>query len=353
MTMAATTTRSGSTRCRPGRRTASVSSASARCSRCSATRSARTRRSTSSARRASRQRRGRLPPRFARTPASPPPPTPRRTSRAGTNDSRPTSAGFEAAVERVRRESEAVGATQFEVLTAAALTDFAARGVEVAVVEAGLGGRHDATNVRRCARRPAHEHRARAHGGARHHANRDRGREARRGARGRDGDPARPGVRPARSCRRGEARWRSRGGRGVSRNAPWNGLSKRRSQDAWSFGRMERCVTVPTPPMRSTGSSRGFQRRAATSSSRRSSPTRTSTGSSSGLPAPGACWSPPGRRTNAPCRPPRSPNGPAGGSRAVEAVDDPRAALGRARELGGPVLVTGSLYLLADLSRER
>jgi folylpolyglutamate synthase/dihydropteroate synthase len=37
----------------------------------------------------------------------------------------------------------------------------------------------------------------------------------------------------------------------------------------------------------------------------------------------------------------------------VEAVDDPHAALGRAHELGGPVLVTGSLYLLADLSRER
>jgi dihydrofolate synthase/folylpolyglutamate synthase len=32
-------------------------------------------------------------------------------------------------------------------VTAAALAEFAARGVEVAVVEAGLGGRHDATNV--------------------------------------------------------------------------------------------------------------------------------------------------------------------------------------------------------------
>jgi dihydrofolate synthase/folylpolyglutamate synthase len=41
----------------------------------------------------------------------------------------------------------AAGATQFEVLTAAALAEFAAQGVDVAVVEAGLGGRHDATNV--------------------------------------------------------------------------------------------------------------------------------------------------------------------------------------------------------------
>ncbi|MBA2463235.1 MAG: hypothetical protein H0V45_15975 [Actinobacteria bacterium] len=35
----------------------------------------------------------------------------------------------------------------------------------------------------------------------------------------------------------------------------------------------------------------------------------------------------------------------------VEAVDEPEAALARARSLGTSVLVTGSLYLLADLSR--
>jgi folylpolyglutamate synthase/dihydropteroate synthase len=33
----------------------------------------------------------------------------------------------------------------------------------------------------------------------------------------------------------------------------------------------------------------------------------------------------------------------------VEIVDDPSAALERAHALGEPVLVTGSLYLLADL----
>ena len=37
--------------------------------------------------------------------------------------------------------------TQFELLTAAAYAELAAQGVEVAVIEAGLGGRHDATNV--------------------------------------------------------------------------------------------------------------------------------------------------------------------------------------------------------------
>jgi dihydrofolate synthase/folylpolyglutamate synthase len=35
----------------------------------------------------------------------------------------------------------------------------------------------------------------------------------------------------------------------------------------------------------------------------------------------------------------------------VEAVDDPARALARAHELGGPVLVTGSLYLLGDLAQ--
>ena len=56
-------------------------------------------------------------------------------------------ADFEAAVTRIRPAAERLGATQFEVLTAAALAEFAAAGVDVAVVEAGLGGRLDATNV--------------------------------------------------------------------------------------------------------------------------------------------------------------------------------------------------------------
>jgi dihydrofolate synthase/folylpolyglutamate synthase len=54
---------------------------------------------------------------------------------------------FAAAIERVRPHAEAVNATQFEALTAAALAEFAEQGVDVAVVEAGLGGRLDATNV--------------------------------------------------------------------------------------------------------------------------------------------------------------------------------------------------------------
>ena len=59
------------------------------------------------------------------------------------------------AIERALRGAEQVNrssggddpVTQFELLTAAAYSELAAQGVEVAVVEAGLGGRYDATNV--------------------------------------------------------------------------------------------------------------------------------------------------------------------------------------------------------------
>jgi dihydrofolate synthase/folylpolyglutamate synthase len=56
---------------------------------------------------------------------------------------------LETALTGVRTRAEAVSATQFEALTAAALLAFAEAGVDVAVVEAGLGGRYDATNVLR------------------------------------------------------------------------------------------------------------------------------------------------------------------------------------------------------------
>jgi dihydrofolate synthase / folylpolyglutamate synthase len=52
------------------------------------------------------------------------------------------------AAQMVNRTAEADDhVTQFEALTAAAYHELARRGVEVAVVEAGLGGRFDATNV--------------------------------------------------------------------------------------------------------------------------------------------------------------------------------------------------------------
>jgi dihydrofolate synthase/folylpolyglutamate synthase len=52
------------------------------------------------------------------------------------------------AAERVNRTlAEGDRVTQFELLTAAALAEMAERDVQVAVVEAGLGGRYDATSV--------------------------------------------------------------------------------------------------------------------------------------------------------------------------------------------------------------
>jgi dihydrofolate synthase/folylpolyglutamate synthase len=62
---------------------------------------------------------------------------------------------FAAAIARAARAAELVDrslpdderVTQFELLTAAAYSELAARDVEVGVIEAGLGGRFDATNV--------------------------------------------------------------------------------------------------------------------------------------------------------------------------------------------------------------
>jgi dihydrofolate synthase/folylpolyglutamate synthase len=48
---------------------------------------------------------------------------------------------------RLRPEIERFDASFFEAVTAIAFADFAARGVDVAIVEVGLGGRLDATNV--------------------------------------------------------------------------------------------------------------------------------------------------------------------------------------------------------------
>jgi len=56
-------------------------------------------------------------------------------------------ADFEAAIASVREPAERLEATQFEIVTAAALQAFADATVDAAVVEAGLGGRYDATNV--------------------------------------------------------------------------------------------------------------------------------------------------------------------------------------------------------------
>ena len=48
---------------------------------------------------------------------------------------------------RLRPLADRLGATFFETTTAMAFADFAARGAEIAVIEVGLGGRLDSTNV--------------------------------------------------------------------------------------------------------------------------------------------------------------------------------------------------------------
>jgi dihydrofolate synthase / folylpolyglutamate synthase len=77
------------------------------------------------------------------------------TERVRIDDEDSSPERFAAAVARARRAAEKVDhtledddrVTQFEALTAAAYDELAAAGVEVAVIEAGLGGRYDATNV--------------------------------------------------------------------------------------------------------------------------------------------------------------------------------------------------------------
>jgi len=56
-------------------------------------------------------------------------------------------AAFAAWADRIRPLLDPTGASFFEATTAIAFADFAARQADVAVVEVGLGGRLDATNV--------------------------------------------------------------------------------------------------------------------------------------------------------------------------------------------------------------
>ena len=56
-------------------------------------------------------------------------------------------AELDAPLERVRPAAERLEATQFEVITAAAFLAYRDNGIQAAAIEAGLGGRYDATNV--------------------------------------------------------------------------------------------------------------------------------------------------------------------------------------------------------------
>jgi dihydrofolate synthase/folylpolyglutamate synthase len=257
------------------------------------------------------------------------------------------------AVERIRPVAQPLGATQFESITAAALAEFAAASVDAAVVEAGLGGRLDATNVLRtrvvlltnvaydhtdvlgesleeiAAEKLAVAHGVRVvvlpdntyahlvpntrvvHGGAREAAEEFLGRAI-------DADPS--VELPGRlERRRGEIRDGAHNPAGVQ----W--LLERLPPGAYTL-----CVSIladkDAPAMLAALAGAGNRLVATRSSSARALPAD----ELADLARPHFAH--------------------------VEPVDDPGRALARAHELGEPVLVTGSLYLLSDLEaaeRER
>jgi dihydrofolate synthase/folylpolyglutamate synthase len=256
---------------------------------------------------------------------------------------------FERAIARVRSPAESLGATQFEVLTAAALTEFREAEVDVAVVEAGLGGRLDATNVVDAPvvlltnvslehtdvlgdtpEQIAKEKLAVAHaarivvlpdntfvhlvpptarivlGGARHAAEAFLGREV-------DGEVQ--VVLPGRLERRGDD--------------VWDGAHTPEAV-AWLLERLPRRDYVLCVSILRDKDVDGILRRLSEAG-------RTLVATQSSNPRALPAGELADRATPHFDR--------------VEAVDDPVAALARAHELGGAVLATGSLYLLADLSK--
>ena len=134
--------------------------------------------------------------------------------------------------------------TQFEVLTAAALLYFKEKGCDVAVIEAGLGGRLDATAVIILRRAGAHQHRAGAHRAAGRHPLQDPDGEGR-------GHPQEgPGG-------------RGHPGRGPQGGAPRTSAQRARpSATSWASSSL--CSPIPGPtPLTSPGIIGCYTRRAA------------------------------------------------------------------------------------------
>ena len=262
--------------------------------------------------------------------------------------------GFERAIERVRPAAEELGATQFEILTAAAFADFAASGVEGRGDRGGPRRTARRDERHRRARRPPHERRPRAHRGARRHARGDRAREARRRPAGRGRRPPRRGVRASRPGQRRARRRRARRGRRVPR--PRRRARRRRACRGASRCAAARSGTARTRPRRSTGCSSDSRSRALTSSSPRSSATRTQTGCSSRLARAGSTLVATESSNDRALSAAELAELAAPHFDRVESVPEPHAARVRALELAGQdgrILVTGSLYLLADLYARR
>ena len=255
---------------------------------------------------------------------------------------------------RVRADAEAVGATQFEVLTAAAFADFAARGVEVAAVEAGLGGRLDATNVLDARvvllTNVGLEH-TEVLGDTREEIARG---EARGGGAGRDRRA--PGRRVARRSLPGE-RGRRLGG---AREAAEAFLGRPIDHDVPRCalpGRLEvrgerEVATAPTRPRRRLAARAPARAGRLHRSSPRSCATRTPGHARARSPRRARRSSRPGRRNAA--RAARRSDSRARAEPHFDACRDRRRPARRrsgprARSSAAPFSSTGSLYLLADL----
>jgi dihydrofolate synthase / folylpolyglutamate synthase len=265
--------------------------------------------------------------------------------------------GQETCLERtllgVRPQAVSAGATQFEVLTAAALLAFAEAGVDVAAVEAGLGGRHDATNVLRSPvqvlTNVALEH-TEVLGDTR---------EAIAGEK-------LAVVQPGSTVVLGEPEWeplarqngaarvvvetggnRALGGAAVSAflgrpvepaEARLPGRLDRHGEEIWDGAHTPEAVRYVAPSLPPLGSivasvlaDKDVDGILAELAKTASILVATRSSNQRALSADKL----------AECARPHFAH--------VEAVEDPHAALARAHELGEPVLVTGSLYLLADL----
>jgi len=260
---------------------------------------------------------------------------------------------MESTLRAVEQPALALGATQFEVLTAAALLAFAEAGVGAAGVEAGLGGRHDATNVLRSPvqvlTNVALEH-TEILGDTREAIAEEKLAVVHAGSTVVLGEPEWEPL----ARRNGATRIlveaggnRALGGAAASAflgrpvepaDVHLPGRLDRHSDEIWDGAHTPEAVRHIAPSLPRIGSVvasvladkdvDGVLAELAKTASilvatRSSSPRALSADKLAGCARPHFAH--------------------------VEAVDDPREALRRAHELGEPVLVTGSLYLLADL----
>ena len=337
----------GSSRSRPGRRTGSGPSGCARCSSCLGN----PQRSFDAVHVVGTKGKSTAARRIARTVGGPSYTSPHVAGWHERLDTDPD--GFERAVERVRDAAVEVGATQFEAVTAAAFADFAARGATVGRRRGRARRPPRRDEHDRCPRRAADERRARAHRRARRSTREEIAAREARGRRRR----ARPCVLPDEEFAHlvaGELsdRRRRRGGRGVPRRSAPAGRGKppgpardprRRGPRRRPHARGGRLAARAASRARRLRRRRvdprrqGRRRRSSTGLARAGRTLVATALDEPAGPARGGARRPRAARGSTPSRP----------------CPIPAAALARARASAGRVLVTGSLYLLADLARDR